>query len=211
MGRNAAFGRPQVQDQLRLWWYAKSRAYRVNVFVAVVVGAVVVLLITAAVSRDTSRELPLANATRPQLTSPRIVTTTPTTLVGSLFADASAASLFGLSSTTTTTPGVAVAVAVAPTEPAAAQSRTASPATTAPRAGATTVPNPNVVYSGPPPGSTPATTTPATTTPVRTIPPAVTTPPTTASPTTAPPTTAPPAATTPGFTVPLGIPPLLGG
>lgn len=211
MGRNAAFGRPQAHERLRDRWYATGRTTRFNALLVLAVAAVVVALLNAATSRDASRPSPLANATRPQLTFNSIVTSTSTTLVGSLFAagaPSTPADLFGPSSTTSST------VAVAPTVPAApapAARTTVPPATTTtlPPEPATTVPNPGVIFSEVPP-RTPTTTTPVTAVPVTTSPPVTAAPSTTAPPTTAPPIATTPTTAAPGVRSPLGLPPLLG-
>lgn len=206
MGRNTAFGRPQAQDRLQAWWYAKSARVRANTVLIGLVGAAVVGLLMAAVSKDATRRTPLANATRPQLTPAPVVipTSTTTTIEGDLVAAgiAGATDLFGLSSTTTSSIAVAATV---PTPARGATPVTAAPtATTTARAPGTTVVNPDVVYSEAPTTAAPATTTavPTTTTP--------TPPPTTTTPTTAAPSTTTPTTATTALTLLPGLPPLLG-
>jgi hypothetical protein len=202
MARNTAFGRPRAQDRLRQWWYARDPRVRVNTLLILEVGGAVVALLLAATSKDASRRTPLANATRPNLTPNTVViaTSTSTTVPGELVAAGVATKptdLFGLSSTTTST------VAVAATVPAPAPARASTPATTTTlRPTATTITNPDVVFS-----EGPTTTTPPTTTPVATTAPPTTSPPTTAT-TTPPPTTTP--TTVAGLPLPLGLSPLLG-
>lgn len=183
MGRNAAFGRPTGPKRLRVWWYALEKSTRANTLLALVVGAVSLALVTAATSRDVSRPSPLANATRPQVTFGSIVTTTSTTLLGSLFAAGEAsrpADLLGAGSTTSST--VAVATTVTPglqVRPGSSPVTT----TTLPPEPAITVPDPGVVFTEvpppPPTTTTQATAAPVTTAPVITVPPTTTTPPTT--------------------------------
>lgn len=178
---------------------------RLNTVVMCLVGAAVAGLLMAAVSRDASRQSPLANATRPQLTPATVVitTSTSTTVGGDLMAAGmvTPADLFGVSSTTTSSIAVAATVSV-PARGAAPV--TNATATTTARAPGTTVVNPDVVFS-----EVPTTISPVTTTPVATTapPPPTTTTPTTAAPTTTTPTTATTATT--AVTLPLGLPPLL--
>lgn len=202
MGRNAAFGRPPAHDPLREWWYAKSRTTRINILVALVVGAIVVALVRAATSGDAERTGRRANALRPNVTARSVVTTTSTTLVGSLFAagePSTPTDLIGMSSTTSSTAAVARPVTVTPSArsatPSTRRAATASPATGAPTQ--------DVIFTEVP---APATTVPASTPSVVT-----TVSPTTAVPmTTAPPTTAPRATSTPTTTALLRLPPLVG-
>lgn len=194
MGTNAAFGRPPAHERLRDWWYAKSRTTRSNILIALVVGAMVVALVTAATSGDAERTGGRVNATRPTVT---VLTPTSTTLVGSLFAAAdpsTPADLFGLSSTTSST------TAVAPPVTAAPSARPATPSTTSAPAPGPAVPGPtqDVIYTEVP--------TPVTTARVPSTPVATTTPRPPATPTTPPPTTVPPAASTPTTAAQLGLP-----
>jgi hypothetical protein len=53
MGRNAAFGRAPALDRMRAWWEAQDPATRTNVLLALGVGALVVIIVAAAVARDT--------------------------------------------------------------------------------------------------------------------------------------------------------------
>jgi hypothetical protein len=182
---------------------------RLNTVLIGLVGAAVLGLLLAALSKDATRQSPLANATRPQLTPATVVitTSTSTTVQGDLVAAGmgTATDLFGLSSTTTSSIAVAATVPAPPR--GAAPVTAATTATTTPRAPGTTVVNPDVVYSDVP--TTPTTTAPATTTPVATTAPPL--PPTTATPTTAPPATTTPTTASTGITLPLvpGLPPLL--
>ena len=198
MGRNAAFGRPPAHDPLREWWYAKTRTTRINILISFVVGAVALVLLTAATSDDPARSGSRVNATQPTVT---VGTPTSTTSVGTLFPAAepsTPADPGGLSSTTSSTTAVAPPVRAAPSARSVTPSATRATAT----APAATVPTQDVIYTEVP--------TPVTTVPVSRPPVATTAPPTTATPTTPPPTTVPRAASTPTTTALLGLPPLIG-
>lgn len=183
MGRNAAFGRPQRQNPLRIWWEARTPASRTNTLLALGVGVVAAVLVLAAVARDPSPATPAANVIRPPLN--HLDLPTPSTVViDGLGGGAPAASLLGSTTTTSTTPPQAS------TTVRAAPATTSPPvATTSPPAPATTVTNPDVIFSTVP-------TTQATLPPVTTS-------------STVPPTTAPTTTTTIGLTLPLKLPPLL--
>ena len=186
MGRNAAFGRPPALDRIRIWWEARDPASRTNALLALGVGALVVGIIAAAVARDTSPATPTANLVRPP--SPTLLPIPPSTVViDGLNADGGPTTS-STSSTSTTSAPVVTTTATAPP-------RTTPPpvVTTAPApAPATTVTNPDVIFTDPP-------------TTVSTVPPTLPT-------STAPPTTAPPVTTTtaPPLTLPLHVPRVLG-
>lgn len=187
MGRNAAFGRPPALDRIRIWWEARDPASRTNALLALGVGALVVGIIVAAVARDTSPATPAANVVRPP--SPTLLPLPPSTVViDGLNADGGPTTSSSSSTSTTSAPAVTTAATAPP--------RTAPPpvvTTSAPApAPATTVTNPDVIYTDPP-------------TTVSTVPPTLPT-------TTAPPTTAPPATTTtrPPLTLPFDVPRVLG-
>jgi hypothetical protein len=141
MGRNAAFGRPSVSVRARRWWDSRDRATRQNVFLALGVGALFVAIILAAVNRDPSPSTSRVISSRPQATTTTLGFTPSTVFVGNLGA-AGSATATGLTvpETTTTT------AAPAPTAPPTTR-RAPAPATTAVPAPATTVTNPNVIYT----------------------------------------------------------------
>ena len=182
MGRNAAFGRAPALDRIRGWWEALDPASRTNVLLALGVGVLFVVIVAAALARDTSPATPAANVIRPP-TLPTVAATPSTVVIEGL--NAPETSTTSTSSTTTSTP--------AATTTATSPPRTTAPpvATTAPPAPATTVTNPDVIFNEPP------------TTTVSTV--VTTLPPSTLPPTTAPPRTT----TTSGVTLPLDVPRLL--
>lgn len=187
MGRNAAFGRPPAPERFREWWNARSKTSRQNIYLAFGIGVLFVAIIMAATARDQVSGGRRVIASSPQATTTTLGLPTPSTVnIGDLSAGGAvtALDLFGLN-TTTTTPATATTAPPA-TRPAATVPTTAAPSP------ATTVTNPDVVFSTLPPTTTTSTTQP----PVST----------TRRPTT---TTAPPATTTTLLSVPLSVPNLL--
>ena len=187
MGRNAAFGRAPALDRFRAWWEAQDPTTRTNVLLALGVGALVVVIMAAALARDPSPATPAANVIRPPTQQPAFGTPSTVVIDG---LNAPETSTTSSSSTTTSTPAATTTVT--------SQPRTTSPsvATTAPPAPApapaTTVTNPDVIFSEPPTTvSTVVTTLPATTSPPTTAAPATTT-------------------TTSGLPLPVGVPRPLG-
>ena len=179
MGRNAAFGRPPASERFRTWWDARSKTSRQNTYLALGVGALFVAIIMAATARDQSTGTRRVIASRPQ-PAPTLALPTPSTVnigdLGATGGPVTATDLFGLS-TTTTTPATFGSAAPVTTAPPATRPTPTVVTTEAPRP-ATTVTNPDVVFSTVPPTSTTttqppvSTTTPATTT---TVPPTTTT------------------------------------
>lgn len=188
MGRNAAFGRPPALDRIRIWWEARDPASRTNALLALGVGALVVGIIVAAVARDTSPATPAANVNRSP-TQTLIPVPPSTVVIDGLNVPGGPTTSSSSSTSTTAAPAVTTAATAPP--------RTAPPpvvTTSAPApAPATTVTNPDVIFTDPP------------TTTVSTVPPTLPT-------STAPPTTVPPATTTtvPPLTLPLDVPRALG-
>src|SRR5215213_8948881 len=143
MGRNAAFGRPPALDRFRMWWEARDRASRTNALLALGVGALVVGILVAAVSRDTSPATPAANVIRPPLHT--LVPGPPSTVVIDGLNAPGTTTTSSSSSTTTSVP--------APTTTATRPAPTTAPpvVTTAAPAPATTVTNPDVLFNHVPP------------------------------------------------------------
>ena len=203
MGSNAAFSRSGALGVARAWWEDRTGPARTNTVLSVVVGLAVITLMGAAIARDDGRPNPLANATRPQLSTGSIPATTSTSI------DLRAAGVPGVplpvpdQSTTSSTVAVALTVPQVVAAPPASVGTT----TTVAPAPSTTVADPGVVFPQIPPDPSPPTT--LLSAPATTVPP--TTPPATSPPTTAPP---PPTTRTTPTTAPLlpplTLPPVLG-
>lgn len=188
MGRNAAFGRPPASERFRSWWNARSRTSRQNTYLALGVSALFVAIVTAATARDQTPTTGRVIASRPQPTTTVALPAPSTVDVGDLggtTASVTAADLVGLSTTTTAAPAPAPATTVASVARPAPAVATTAPLT------ATTVTNPDVIFSTVPSPTTTSTQPPVTTT----------RPPTT--------TTTAPATTTTLLSVPLSLPALL--
>ena len=142
MGRNAAFGRSPALERMRVWWQELDPAARTNALLAAGVGAVVLVILFAAVNRDASPATPAATVIRPPMQTP-ISGSPPTVVIDGLNAPGSPTT--STSAVTTTTVPSATTTATSP-----ARTTTPSVATTAAPAPATTVTNPNVIFTDPP-------------------------------------------------------------
>lgn len=205
MGNNAAFGRPRVGDEVRQWWDQMTPENRSNALIALVVGVIVVALVVLGTTRHHGKPASTGLAALAQPGSNPTSPFVPTTLTS-----APPATIPGATSTSspTTAPGSTTTAQPRTGAPTGATLPPASPTTTSAPGTAggpvTTTPNPNVIFSDPPPTTPGPQPTLPTSTPTSTP---TTTPPTTPSstPPSTTPTTSPRSPTT---TAPGGLPPL---